>query len=587
MFRLRASLTFFALLIPLLAAVHASRQGAAPPAADACTSLLLLRPADLPNRTTAVVSAVLRPPAAPEPGGPGRPPTPALPEHCEVLGRMDDRTTAGGQRYAINFRLRMPTDWNGRFFFEGGGGTNGTIGTALGNLQGRQPTVALALGYAVVAQDSGHDNATNEDPDGGGAQAFGFDPRARIDFGYNSYDQVTRAAKAIVERRYGRRPERSYYVGCSEGGREGLVMTQRFAEHFDGVLACAPGLRLPQAALSALADAQELAAAARRLSAMDPYGMPLLNKAFSDEDLLLVTGAVLAACDGLDGVADGMVQRFAACTTPVVAPRLTALACTAAKTADCLLPAQISALRDVFAGTTTSTGERVYPARVWDAGIGGKVGASFNQGWRAWKLGAHSAFTNTALDVTLSSTALAAIFLTPPVRIATTDGDQVAYAFTVDIDDAARALAARSGPYTESALEFMKADSTDLSAFRKRNGRLLIVHGASDPVFSITDTIDWWTTLDTVERGRAAEFVRLFGVPGMNHCGGGPSTDQFNAFGALVDWVEKGVAPDRIVATAGASTPWPGRTRPLCPYPQAASYAGGNIDDAASFTCSS
>jgi hypothetical protein len=135
-------------------------------------------------------------------------------------------------------------------------------------------------------------------------------------------------------------------------------------------------------------------------------------------------------------------------------------------------------------------------------------------------------------------------------------------------------------------LDFMMASSTDLSAFKSRGGKMVIVHGVSDPVFSINDTIHWWNDVNKANNGAAAEFVRLFAVPGMNHCAGGPATDQFDAFTALVNWVEKSTAPTKIVATAGGATPWPGRTRPLCAYPQQARYNGsGSVDDAASFSC--
>src|SRR5688572_25142462 len=133
---------------------------------------------------------------------------------------------------------------------------------------------------------------------------------------------------------------------------------------------------------------------------------------------------------------------------------------------------------------------------------------------------------------------------------------------------------------------FHESDSTDLSAFRDRGGKLVIVHGAADPVFSLADTVDWWNALNKVEGGGASNFARVYAVPGMNHCGGGPSTDQFDAFGALVEWVEKGTSPDRIIAKARAATMWPGRTRPLCPYPQRARYsASGSIEEAANFVC--
>jgi feruloyl esterase len=149
-------------------------------------------------------------------------------------------------------------------------------------------------------------------------------------------------------------------------------------------------------------------------------------------------------------------------------------------------------------------------------------------------------------------------------------------------------VTAASGLFRESAVDFMRADATDLSAFRDRGGKLIIVHGTADPRYSIADTVDWWNALNKVEGDRAPQFARVFAVAGMNHCGGGPSTDQFNAFAALVEWVEKGTAPDQIVATARATTPWPGRTRPLCPYPQQARYsASGSIEEASSFVCRS
>jgi hypothetical protein len=132
----------------------------------------------------------------------------------------------------------------------------------------------------------------------------------------------------------------------------------------------------------------------------------------------------------------------------------------------------------------------------------------------------------------------------------------------------------------------MMASSTDLSAFRNRGGKLVIVQGVSDPIFSIKDTLNWWNDLNQANAGKAADFVRVFAVPGMNHCAGGPATDQFDAFSALVDWVEHSAAPEQIVAKAGAAAPWPGRTRPLCPYPQQARYKGtGSIEDAANFVC--
>jgi pimeloyl-ACP methyl ester carboxylesterase len=555
------------------------------PAGQRCAALQST--GGFPNPTTMIASAVWNPPSEAKPAPNAfAPPVPALPAHCEVVGRLNERQGVNGQPYAITFRLRLPADWNNRFFFQGGGGSNGFVGDALGALQGQQPTVALALGYAVVSQDAGHDNMRNNDPARGATQTFGLDPQARIDYGYNSYDQVTQTSKALIAKYYGRAPQKSYFVGCSEGGREGMLVTQRFPDRFDGVLACSPGFRLPRAAVAEAWDSQAFAAVARRAGLVDANQQPFLNKTFTDEDLFIVSNAVLAACDGLDGLTDGQIDHFTACTTAAVEPKLAAITCTGEKAGTCVSHDQVAALKTVFGGARTTKGEAAYAPWAWDAGISGKVQGTYNQGWRIWKIGAFAAQANSAINLTLGALALPLIFVTPPVPVASTDGAPAAYALRFDIDAYGPALSRSDATYTQSALEFMKADSTDLSTFKKHGGRLLIVHGVSDPVFSILDTVDWWNEVNKRNRSRASDFIRLFAVPGMNHCGGGPATDQFDAFGALVAWVEKGVAPDRIVATARASTPWLGRTRPLCPYPQQAGYTGsGDINDARSFVC--
>lgn len=209
----------------------------------------------------------------------------------------------------------------------------------------------------------------------------------------------------------------------------------------------------------------------------------------------------------------------------------------------------------MFDGAQTSTGEMVYAPWAWDAGIGGKVGTAYNQGWRFWKIGPFEGPAYSALNLTLGARSLAAVFVTPPVPVASTGVSQAAYSLSFDIDSAPRALSATTETCRESVLQFMKADSTDLSGFKARGGKLIIVHGVSDPVFSIQDIVNWWNEVNALNGGQASQFVRLFAVPGMNHCAGGPSTDQFDAFAALVDWVEQGRPPDRIIATARNGTP--------------------------------
>jgi feruloyl esterase len=132
----------------------------------------------------------------------------------------------------------------------------------------------------------------------------------------------------------------------------------------------------------------------------------------------------------------------------------------------------------------------------------------------------------------------------------------------------------------------MMASSTNRAAFKNRGGKQIIVHGTSDPIFSLIDIIDWWNELNKANSGNAASFTRLFAVPGMNHCSGGPALDQWDAFGALVKWVEQNSPPDSIISKGRPGTPWANRTRPLCPYPKYAHYSGsGNMEDASSFVC--
>ncbi len=550
---------------------------------DKCASLTSLGSSQFPNKTTIIRSAVVNPASE---ATTGRGATPALPQHCELFGRMNERTGANGQHYAINFHMRLPAAWNGRFFFEGGGGSNGNIGRALGNLQGQQATNALVLGYAVVSQDAGHDNSINNDPKMNGTQTFGFDEQARLDFGYNSYDQVTQAAKALIRIYYGKAPERSYYVGCSEGGREAMMMSQRFPDYFDGILACSPGFKLPKAALAEVWDTQAFAAVAKDEQMNDPNGEPFLNKTFTDEDLALVAGAVLSACDKLDGADDGIIANFGACTDALVRPKLDALTCQGQKNASCLTAAQIHAIEKVYGGAKNSKSEPLYAPWPWDAGVGGKLGPAYNPGWRIWKIGMFNAEGNSGINATLGAGAVSAIFTTPPTQVPSAGGAPVAYLLGFNFDTDAPKIFAETNAFPKSAWDFMMASSTDLSAFKKHGGKLILTHGVSDPVFSIDDDVVWLNEVDRVNRGKASDFVRLFAIPGMNHCAGGPATDRFDAFTALVNWVEKKTAPEKIIASAGPGSPWPNRTRPLCPYPSYAKYQGaGSIEDAASFVC--
>ena len=239
-----------------------------------------------------------------------------------------------------------------------------------------------------------------------------------------------------------------------------------------------------------------------------------------------------------------------------------------------------------MAGPKNSQGQSLYNSWPWDGGISGQSGTTFNQGWRSWWLGSFAATTNNSIKLTLGGGALPLIFIAPPTIVPS--AGLVNFMLNFNFDTDAPKVYQQSGIYTQSPAQFMFADSTNLTVFKNRGGKMIMYHGGSDTSFSVKDTTDYYDGLNAANAGNAASFVRLFVVPGMNHCSGGPATDQFDTFTPLVSWVENGVAPDSITATASN----PGyfnaaaRTRPLCPYPKQTRYKGsGDINVASNFTC--
>ncbi len=191
-----------------------------------------------------------------------------------------------------------------------------------------------------------------------------------------------------------------------------------------------------------------------------------------------------------------------------------------------------------------------------------------------------------SLALTMGAGALAEIFSTPPRILSPDPQAAIDYLLGFDFDRNSSAIFATTQEFPRSAWEDVGARSADLALFQRHGGKLIVYHGASDPVFSSDDTVSWWNEVNGKMHGKAADTVRLFLVPGMAHCSGGPATSNFDAFGALVDWVEDGKAPDQLAAAAGPDTPWPGRTRPLCAYPSYARYRGhGDIERLESFSC--
>ncbi|WP_442680022.1 tannase/feruloyl esterase family alpha/beta hydrolase [Sphingomonas sp. ASY06-1R] len=559
----------------ILVAWPAMAAAATPAGSADCTALG--QTMSWPEPGTRVVSALWHEtgPAPTPPMMPGMPPMPpvTLPAHCEIVGSMHERTGVDGQHYAIRFHLRMPTPWNGKFFMQGGGGTNGELGDAIGRMGAAPP--ALVDGYAVLSQDSGHDNATNTVPERGGASAFGFDPQARADYGGASLPPTVKAAKAAVRRFYGRTPDKSYFVGCSKGGQEGMMAATRYPDLFDGIVASAPGFALPRAAIAEMWDTQAIGHIVTE--AGQSLTQQSLSQSFSAADFALIGQAVLAACDKDDGVADGMVGAFTQCTSDKVLPQLKQRACADGKQEGCLSLTQIDALRHVHDGARSVMEERIYAGFYWDAGWA-------DAGWRIWKIGMGPV---PSINVMMGAPSLAAIFTTPPTGLPDAFQAKLNYAMAFDFNEHPSRIYAKAKGFPRSAWQDIGgARDGDLSAFSKRGGKLIVTQGVSDPVFSLADTIDWYASLDARTGQQAARFARLFPVPGMGHCQGGPATDGYDAFAALVNWVEKSQAPDRMEATAGPRSPWPGRTRPLCAYPKIARYKGsGSIEQADNFTC--
>lgn len=473
-----------------------------------------------------------------------------LPAHCLLRGTIDARTGVGGVPFGSKFELRMPVAWNDRFMFQGGGGTDGAVLPAYGDRNQPAGNVpALAQGFAVVTTDGGH-----EDND----SSFGLDPKARTDWGYDSVAEVTQAAKQLVARFYGHAAAYSYLVGCSNGGRQGMMMSQRYPGDYDGIVAGDPVFRLSRSHIASAWDIQTFTAVAPP----GADGRPVLAQAFSDAELRLVSDAMLAQCDALDGLRDGLVSNPAACRFDPAKLQCWPGPPAPGEPAACLSPAKVSALRRYFAGPHDSHGRALYASWPWDPGI-----ASAN--WRAWKLGTATGPVPNAIKAGLSNNAIRFLMLTPP------QPDFTEAAFDFDRDPARMRAAAA----------FADATSPDLAAFRAHGGKIILYHGLADPAISAHDTERYYDDLVRAQGGlrRTQEFARLFEVPGMTHCTGGTGLDSFDTVGAIVAWVEHRTPPARIVARGGAM---PGITRPLCPYPASSRYPGtGPTADAASFKC--
>lgn len=471
--------------------------------------------------------------------------------HCLVTGRMNERVSdVDGETYAIGFEMRLPQDWNGRYFYQANGGLDGAVTTALGAVGGSES--ALQLGMAVISSDAGHDGSQNP--------TFGIDPQARLDYGYQAVGTLTPMAKQLIEDAYGEAPAYSYFGGGSNGGRHAMVAASRYAEDYDGFLAIAPGFNLPQAATAQIWGAQQWITVATDEAD--------LATALTTEERELLAGAILEQCDDLDGLADGMVQAQSDCQdTFSVSEHVST--CDADRDGTCLTDEQKAVVTTVFAGATTSTGDPIYSSFPYDPGLA-------DPDWGFWKFQA---------PIALDSAAVGYLFTTPPY--APELSQLTEFVAGLDIDAVNDSLYASDGIYQESAMEYMTPPDLTYQDLVEQGGKMIVMHGASDGVFSMQDTADWYEGLT----GDAAEAIRYFEVPGMAHVSGGPSTDQHNSLAALISWVEEENRPEQLrawVNPGNASLPadWSTeRSRPLCAYPEVAYYVDGDVESADSFSC--
>src|SRR5579872_2542358 len=510
-----------------------------------------------------------------------------LPAACIVKGAADRRTGIDGKPYALDFEIRLPSQWNGRFLHQVNGGNDGAVVPAIGdpqelNAYGGKP--ALARGFAVLSSDEGHNGADPANSVYGleAGAAFAADPQARDDYGYSGDVTLGPIGKAIIAKFYGEAPARSYMFGCSNGGRHAMVAATRMGDQYDGFVAGDPGFNLPRAAIQHAWDVQSF-------EMVDPD----VKKSFSPGDMALIAHKVLEACDKLDGVEDGMVGDIKACQKVF---HLADLQCAGEKTDQCLSTVQVEALTRAFGGPHNSKGEQLYVDWPFDGGM-----SSAN--WRFWKVfSGVPPWHGNPLIATMGAASLAAIFTTPPTFTKGDPDSLMAFLSHFDFDrDAPKiyakgtfAIDGKPVEYKESAWEFMTppdADDPKLATLRASGHKIILYHGQSDGVFSFNATADWMDKLDANSGGDAGAFARLFAVPGMNHCSKGPATDNFDMLRAIVDWAENGKAPDRIIAgvtprNKEIPADWsPQRTRPLCPWPKVARYIGGDKEKAESFEC--
>ena len=468
-------------------------------------------------------------------------PVDKLPAFCRLAGVIQPSTDSD-----IGFEVWLPaSDWNGKFLSVGNGGFAGSINYfALAD--------DLRRGYATAATDTGHRGDAED-----ASWAYKH-PEKIVDFGYRGLHATSENAKALIQAFYNNPPRHSYFDSCSDGGREALMEAQRFPQDFDGILAGAPANFWTHLLAAAVDMVQHM-------YGKDPSAY------IPSAKLPAVQAAALAACDAQDGVKDGIISDPLRCHfDPSV------LLCKGEDSRDCLTAPQVSTLKKLYAGAQDSHGKQIFPGYVPGAEDG-------PNGWPQWITG--SGPGKASGPVYAENYFRYMVFQDPTWNILSANVD------------AAEAAA------DEKTAAILNSTDPDLGRFKARGGKLILYHGWNDPAIPPVNTVNYYNSVVAKMGSRNVDsFVRLYMVPGMQHCFPGPGPNSFGQLGrttakgkpygvydALEEWVEKGAAPGDIIATKYIDDdPSKGvqMTRPLCLYPQLAKYKGsGDTNDAANFTC--
>lgn len=422
----------------------------------------------------------------------------------------------------IHFELLLPDAWNGRFVMGGGGGFVGTVQN--------MARYSVDRGYATVGTDTGH-----QSPSGTSAKWADNDLEAKVNFGYLAVHRTAEVAKALLRAYYAADPEFSYFIGCSRGGGQAMMEAQRFPQDFDGLVAGAPAFNWPGLAANAVAIQKVLYPDARQLT----------HTALDVEALKKLQAAVLEQCDAQDGLKDGVVQDPPSAHFDLAkVPGLT--------------EEQRAAVAAIYAGARNAQGP-IYP--------GYTPGAEVDPGsWIAWIVGPLPQMrAEKAPDLMFAFGTQIFKYLV----FNNPDWNYATYDFSSYAGD------------TRLAASYLNATNPDLDGLKARNGRLILWHGWADPALPAQATVDYYRQV-LARDPHAADYCRLFMVPGCLHCGDGPGASDVDWLAAISDWVEHHQAPDRLIASKGV--PGGVLTRPLFPYPKTAVYNGvGDTNRADSF----